>query len=551
MDLFVFLIRSARRMVLGTIVASVLAGVLGASVIALIHSALRGHGLPQRYLLLAFLGVVALKIATQSAANIMLVRFAQDTILRLCNQLCEKVLSAPFDRLEVLGGSRLLATLTDDVATLSGAVQAIPSLATNLAVIIGCSAYLAWLSPRAFLLCAVGAGIGILGYHFFLKRAQSSIQAARDGRDRLFADFRTLLEGLKELKLNRARRTDFVRRGLGATMEELRRVNLSATTHYNIADAWSQLVFFGLIAMLLFAAPAYSILDSDAGTGYVFAALYIMTPIWWVVGTVPTFMRGRVSLEKMRQLGDALVADDSLGKVAGSAAPRAAPLRIELDEIRYSYPAPSPEDAPFMLGPISLELRSGEITFVTGGNGSGKSTLAKVITGLYAPHGGSIRLNGAAVTDENREQYRQNFCAVFADFHLFSCLYGIDATARAEDIDRYLALLHMSGKVRIDEGRFSTIALSSGQRKRLALLTAYLEDRPVYVFDEWAADQDPTYKEIFYSRLLPELRTRGKCVIVITHDDRYFHRGDRLIKLDGMRGDEGVERAAAIQRATS
>jgi putative ATP-binding cassette transporter len=93
---------------------------------------------------------------------------------------------------------------------------------------------------------------------------------------------------------------------------------------------------------------------------------------------------------------------------------------------------------------------------------------------------------------------------------------------------RWLALDH---KVRVTDQRLSTTDLSQGQRRRLALLTAYLEDRPFYVFDEWAADQDPHYKQIFYTELLPELRARGKGVAVITHDDRYFHLGDRIVKL--------------------
>jgi putative ATP-binding cassette transporter len=59
-----------------------------------------------------------------------------------------------------------------------------------------------------------------------------------------------------------------------------------------------------------------------------------------------------------------------------------------------------------------------------------------------------------------------------------------------------------------------------------------------YVFDEWAADQDPLFKELFYTRLLPELKARGKLVVVITHDDKYFHLADRLLKLEEGRLEE-------------
>ena len=165
------------------------------------------------------------------------------------------------------------------------------------------------------------------------------------------------------------------------------------------------------------------------------------------------------------------------------------------------------------------------MVFVTGGNGSGKSTLVKLLCGLYAPHSGAILLNGTAINDQSRAWYREHFAVVFADYHLFERLFGLDMHGLEGRIQEYLALLRLEGKVRIEGGRVSTTALSSGQRKRLALLTAWLEDRPVYVFDEWAADQDPSYKEVFYLRLLPELKARGKCVVVVTHDDRHLHTG--------------------------
>jgi putative ATP-binding cassette transporter len=112
----------------------------------------------------------------------------------------------------------------------------------------------------------------------------------------------------------------------------------------------------------------------------------------------------------------------------------------------------------------------------------------------------------------------------------------------------YLERLHLNHKVTIKDGVFSTTQLSQGQRKRLALLCAYIEDRPFYLFDEWASDQDPLFKEVFYTQLLPELRSLGKAVLVITHDDRYFGVADRLIKLDygRIKGDFAEQAAAAL-----
>jgi putative ATP-binding cassette transporter len=172
------------------------------------------------------------------------------------------------------------------------------------------------------------------------------------------------------------------------------------------------------------------------------------------------------------------------------------------------------------------------MVFVVGGNGSGKTTLAKIIIGLYSPEQGEVRLNGELITENLSEYYRQHFSSVFSDFFLFESLLGVDRFELDARAREYLLKLHLDHKVTVKDGVLSTTDLSRGQRKRLALLTAYLEDRPFYIFDEWASDQDPVFKEIFYTQLLPELKRRGKTLIVITHDEKYFHLADRLLALE-------------------
>ena len=205
--------------------------------------------------------------------------------------------------------------------------------------------------------------------------------------------------------------------------------------------------------------------------------------------------------------------------------------RLELRGVTHTYRRENEEES-FLLGPIDLALRPGELVFLVGGNGSGKTTLAKLILGLYAPEAGEVRLAGEAIGDDNREQYREHFSAVFSDFFVFEKLLGLDAEALDDVARGYLRRLLLEQKVQVRDGVLSTIDLSTGQRKRLALMTAYLEDRPIYLFDEWAADQDPVFKEVFYLALLPELKERGKTVFVISHDDHYFHVADRILKLD-------------------
>jgi putative ATP-binding cassette transporter len=239
---------------------------------------------------------------------------------------------------------------------------------------------------------------------------------------------------------------------------------------------------------------------------------------------------GVVALKNIEALGLGTAPESEISIEGRPVTHAGKPLKLELSGVSHSYIG-EVDGSGYRLGPLDLCIAPGELVFLTGGNGSGKTTLALLALGLYPPDTGEIRLGGQLITEENREAYRQNFSAVFADSYVFDSLLGYssaDLLARAEEL---LVLLRLDRKLRIENGRFSTVNLSRGQRKRLALLAAYLADRPFYLFDEWAAEQDPDFREIFYRVMLLELKARGKTVIVITHDDRYFHLSDRLLRL--------------------
>src|SRR5438876_5652583 len=336
---------------------------------------------------------------------------------------------------------------------------------------------------------------------------------------------------MKELKLHAARREAFLSERIEATTEDSRRRALAATQHYVVAETWTQILFYGLLGGLLFTAPAAKGLNAETVSGYFLATLYMVGPVWAIIKSWPILARSRIELEKVRELGVSLAAANGESQTPVRLEPPCEWQRLDFDGVTFSYPADVDGQA-FVLGPLDVTLRRGEIVFLVGGNGSGKSTFVKVLTGLYSPQVGAIRLDGLPITDKNREWYCQHFSAVFSDFYLFDSLLGLggaDLDARAH---RYLVDLELDAKIKIRDGGFSTTALSQGQRKRLALLTAFLEDRPVYVFDEWAADQDAHYREIFYTRLLCDLKARGKTILVISHDDRYYHLADRLVKLE-------------------
>ncbi len=525
-----FLLRDARAMMVLMVLTGLLAGLSSVGLLAVINKLINGAGTTSDGFALAFIGLALLKVSSNYLSQLLLVTFAQKTILNLGMDLCWKVVRAPYRTLERRGPHEILATLTDDTNALAWAVNGLPGLAINVAILAGCSLYLAWLSWQAFLGVVILAVLGLLGYRQLYNRVLQSSLAVRDSKGVLFEHFRSLTEGMKELMLHRGRRETFVDEEIRQSADALRRHNLITTKQYLVTDSWTQVLFYGLIGVILLLFPRFLALSGESLTGYAFAMLYMIGPMWGLLGMVPTLSRGQVALEKIESLGLAL---EEGRRESGAERPVAnGNQSLTFSQAVFAYESNSEEERSFKLGPLDLSIGSGELVFIIGGNGSGKSTFVKVLTGLYLPQQGQVTLNGEAITPATQDWYRQHFAAVFSDFYLFKKLLGLDPSLVATQADGWLKTLCINHKVTIQDGEYSTINLSQGQRKRLALVTAMLEDRPFYVFDEWAADQDPQYKDVFYGELLPALRSRGKGVIVVTHDDRYFHVGDRVLKLD-------------------
>ena len=522
------LLRSSPKRAAIATVAGILSGVCSAGIIVVVNKAIDG-GVGNVALMIAFAVAVLFKLVTHAFSQILLNKFAQRTIAGLRRDLSRKMLAAPIRELERIGPPRLLASLTDDVIAIAEALTALPRTAVNLAIIAGLSLYLIWLSPLVFAGLVGFAFIGILSYRFFLRRALKSMAKARDVQDRMFRHLRSLTDGLKELKLHRGRRGHFLTNGIDTVTADFETHNVAAQTKIVFAFCWSQLIFFVLIGLLLFLLPALRETSSETLSGYVLSTLYLLAPLTIVIDTLPVLGRAGVALDKIEGLGLSLAEASHAAQDETASAPTW--RRLEVDDVSFAYDAEAGERR-FVLGPVNLEIKPGEVLFLVGGNGSGKSTLAKIITGLYAPNSGAVRLDGEVIDDSNRDAYRQLFSAVFSDFYLFESLKGLGVDNVDTAGSDYIEHLRLAHKVQVEDGSFSTVELSQGQRKRLALVTAYIEDRPIYVFDEWAADQDPEFKDVFYKELLPELKRRGKAVVVISHDDRYFDVSDRTVKLD-------------------
>ncbi|HEY1377654.1 MAG TPA: cyclic peptide export ABC transporter, partial [Gemmataceae bacterium] len=505
-------------------------GLASAGLIALIQTALAGPGPAAGTVAAAFVGLCGVVLVTKIASQALLVRLGHQAVHDLYLQLSRRVLAVPLRALEEFGPHRVLALLTEDVPVIANALLGLSVIGINLAILLCCLLYLAWLSPAVLAGLLAFLAVGVVTYLWAVGRANRSLKRAREGQDELLHHFRGLTEGAKELKLHRPRRLGFLGQLLEPTCARLRDDLDAGMILYAAASSWGQLLFFVAIGLVLFVLPGWVALDGPTLAGAVLTTLYTTSPLEAVMAWLPAIGQASVSLRKVEDL--ARLGGEPRAEDGSAAVPEPAVRAVvEMVRVTHTYHREG-EEGGFQLGPIDLAMRPGEVVFLVGGNGSGKTTLAKLLAGLYAPEAGEIRLNGRPVTAADREAYRQHFAAVFGDFYLFERLVGLGRPGLDDQAAHYLRHLRLDQKVTVRDGAFSTTELSQGQRKRLALLTAYLEDRPVYLFDEWAADQDPVFKKVFYTQLLPELKARGKAVLVISHDERYFGVADRVLRLD-------------------
>lgn len=494
-------------------------GIATMLLLAAINRALQSPGDAVPGLLLRFVGLCAVVLLGEIASDIGTNLVGQRALATLRERLAARIMAVPFARLEQLQPPRLLAILNEDIETIGSLSFGFSSLAIATAVSLSCLGYLLFLSPVLFALTAVAIGLGTVGHAWARQQGRQRFTLARAGADRLQQHYRAITDGVKELKLHQGRRAALLR-ATAATVAEIRVARVRAINVFVTANAFGSLLYFVVIGLMLWLGAAGLGVERSVLSGFVLVLLYVKGPLEQIVNALPLIGRAQVALRRISELSDDVRQAEAEGAVDE---PGETFETLALRGVTHTFPA-------FAIGPIDLTLTRGETLFIVGANGSGKTTLIKTLLGLYPPGEGAVLLNGRPVPPDGLDRYRQLFSAVFTDYFLFDTLPHA-APRMVEMAQRNLVRFGLDGKVSIQDGVFSTTALSAGQRKRLALIQACLEERPVMMLDEWAADQDPAFRQIFYREVLPELKAAGRTLVVVSHDDRYFDIADRVIRL--------------------
>lgn len=523
----------------------VLAGLAQALVLALINAASdrAARGANNLALLLLFSLAIITHILSQKYIMQRSVDLVEGVLFSIRLRVADKIRHSELQAFEKIGRSRIYSNITKETITISQAASPIVIACQSGIMVLFALIYLAWLSMAVFLATVV---LAIVGISIHLQRARERRADMQRGleRENDFIDLLThLLDGFKEVKMSTARSEDLAHH-MRKVSEEVRDLKIRYGHQFATHFIFSQTAFYVLIGVIVFFLPQMAEATREVVVKSAAAILFIVGPLSNFIGSIPAFANANIAAENITKLEDEL--DKGHEDVAASTdiAPLRQPLpsswlwspefksinQIEFDRVRFHYF--DKDGIPtFSIGPIDLTVQAGEMIFIVGGNGSGKSTFLKLLTSLYFSMGGSIKVDGVDLRDRNRAEYRDMFSVIFSDYHLFERLYGV-RDVDDQRVQELLKEMEMDAKTEWRGDRFTNLDLSTGQRKRLALLTSFLEDKPIYVFDEWAADQDPTFRQYFYEVLLRDLKARGKTIIAATHDEKYFGIADRVLKME-------------------
>jgi len=522
MELLRVVFKQYRWPFLGVIALSLASAALGIGLIAFINIKLIVTSHASMAVLPQFLALLLLLMVITLGSQLALTVLGHHFVYKLRGQFIKRIMDTDIERIEQIGNAQLLASLSSDIRNITLAFVRLPELLQGMILTLGCAAYLGWLSPKMLAVTAVWLVVTIWVSFKLVAKVYSHLGHVREAEDRLQKDYETVIQGRKELALNRQRAQQIYQDDYQQDAATYRKHIIGADTFHLSAVNWSNIMMLGAIGMVFYMANSLGWSNNAVAATFSLTLLFLRTPLLQAVGALPTLLSAQVAFSKLKTLRLA-----EYHPTFAQAQPNRQWQRLELRDLTFAY-----QGQGFALGPLNLTIKRGERVFLIGGNGSGKSTLAMLLTGLYTPQSGQILLDEEVIEAKNIEDYRQLFSAVFTDFHLFGQMMGPNGQKPDPKIvENWLNHLKMTAKLEIDNNKIANLQLSQGQRKRVALLLAAAEGRDFLLLDEWAADQDPQFRSVFYRDLLPQLTAMGKTVLAISHDDRYFLHADRLLEM--------------------
>lgn len=479
--------------------------------------------------IILFCSLMIAFIWSRRALAYIVIKFSQNIFWRLRSEILQTILKANFYHFNKRK-DQIYAVLVNDINVLTNFSLSIIQFLSALIMAIGCFTYMGTQS-MSLLLITLGVSVfGIILYWIGVYFNEKKLARSRELESNFMTSFLDILSGFKEIHMAPKIGRDIFNRKIRKISNESFINNTKAYTGFLNVQITGEVLFYTLIAFILIF-NSFFINESPASiVNFVFILLYLLGSINTIMLIIPSFVQAKIASGKIYKLKSELNDErfENLLENKGISIDEFNALTIS--DLMFSYENEKNE-VRFSVGPLNFSLKKGEAIFIYGGNGSGKTTLINAILGILQSNSGTINFNEAELCATNYDEYRTLFSVVFSDFHLFEELYGFENIYEKE-INDYLEMFELTEKVSYKNNSFSSTNLSTGQRKRLALIIALIRHNPILVLDEWAADQDPLFRKKFYTQIIPKLKAKGFSIIAITHDDAYYHVADKLYKME-------------------
>ncbi|MCR6571131.1 multidrug ABC transporter permease/ATP-binding protein [Campylobacter insulaenigrae] len=496
---------------------SIITSLIGVLTLVFINEFLLKSNLENPNIIVYFAFLLILFFLSSSFVEISLSSFGQKFIFKMQRRVIKQILDTSILNILNTTKARILASLNNDVRSISFGLLRFPEFIQSSVLIFCTSAYIAYLSFEIFLLCFVWIVFVFVINHFLMSKVYFYFKRARENDDALQKNYQNILQGHNELTLNPLRAKQYYESEFEFNALKKKKNSTIGNVLHILSNNWSNSAMLALVGVEFYIVLTYKLTGIENATTIALSILFLRTPLVSMIGSFPTILMAKIALDKIAKLNLQEYRQDF--KIINK---KIQWKKIVFKDVCFAY------GEKFSLKPINFELQKGDTVFLIGKNGSGKSTFSMILAGLFTNFNGKLYLDNEEINLKNIYKYRALISAIFSDFHLFTKILR-DENFLEEDLKYWLEILELDEKIELIEDNFSTIKLSAGQKKRLAMLVALLEKKDILILDEWAADQDPMFRKFFYQKLLPLLKQKGITIFAITHDDTYFDIADRIL----------------------
>ena len=536
MDFLSIILQRSRWFYAQLIFLGIFNGVLNTAFLILINSSVNNQPLPvlDGYNWQLFVVLLVLSLLITKTFQTKLIKLTTQINYEFEIRILEKLKAASFNDFDKLGSERVYATLGDLMA-LSNLPAVLINALNAFTVIIFCFVYLFATSWMAGLAILTLMGLLLLFYLVRNKSVEKRLNVLRNIQNDFFRYLADALNGFKEVEIDATKEHRLYGDYIGKNRHQDKSLRRETSIKYMNNELTGNYSWFILIGSIMFLFPLLFDFNTAVISSFLITILYLMGPVANAISLIPTFTNVKIALERINQFMQ--MAEQAVENKETTDQPIESlgfEHSINFKDIAFTYQNVLEEDN-FSFGPVNLQIQKGEVLFIIGGNGSGKSTFVNLLTGLMKHNEGSILVDGLEVTEDQLQAYRNMFSVIFTQPHLFSENYdNITLNEENEELRNLLELMELKDVINFvpEKNNIDNQGLSKGQQKRLALVLAILQKKPVMVLDEWAAEQDPQFRRFFYTNIVPQLKERGITLIAITHDDAYFNQADRIIKFD-------------------